>query len=311
VARALVTGGCGFIGSHLVEALLATGHSVRVLDDLSTGSEDNLRAVRKRCDLVRGSVTEPDHVWACVAGMDWVFHLAALPSVERSLEDPLTTHEVCATGTLLVLRESREAGVRRLVYAASSSAYGDAPGVLRRESDPCRPLSPYATAKLAGEHYCHCFTHSFGLETVRLRLFNVFGPRQDPRSPYAGVVARFVAALSRGEAPLLQGDGQQSRDFTYVEDAVRAFLLAAEAPAASGEVYNVGAGGRTSIRELLRQLGGLLGREVRPVCAAPRPGDVRHSQADLTRARQDLGYLPLVSLAEGLRRTVAAYQATV
>jgi UDP-glucose 4-epimerase len=308
MADCLVTGGCGFIGSHLVEALLAAGRAVRVLDDLSTGASANLRPVWRKVEFLRGGVTDPDAVRVALRGVGLVFHLAALPSVARSLEDPLASHAACATGTLVLLEEARGAGVGRVVYAASSSAYGDAPGVLRREGDPCRPPSPYAAAKLAGEHYCRCFSRAFGLETVSLRLFNVYGPRQDPHSPYAGVVARFAAALARGESPTVHGDGLQSRDFTYVADAVRAFLLAARAPSACGQVYNVGAGGRTSVLDLLGQLNDLLGSKIQPVFAPAREGDVRHSQADVTRAQADLGYRPGVSLREGLRLTLAYHR---
>src|SRR5262245_31599185 len=306
MASCLVTGGCGFLGSHLVEGLLAGGHSVCVLDDLSTGRRENLRAVWERVHFLRGSVTDPGQVHDAVAGVEWVFHLAALPSVQRSFEDPLGTHAVCATGTLQVLEAAYRAGVRRVVYAASSSAYGDAPGIVRRESDPCRPLSPFASAKLAGEHYCSCYHRAHRLETVCLRLFNVFGPRQDADSPSTGVVARFVAALHRGERPVIHGDGRQTRDFTYVDNAVEAFLLAARSSAAPGNHYNVGTGRRVSVRQLLRELSRLLGRDIRPVYAARRAGDVQGSQADVGRARQDLGYEPRVYFLEGLRRTLRA-----
>jgi UDP-glucose 4-epimerase len=309
MARVLVTGGAGFIGSHLVEALLGAGHKVRVLDDLSTGRRQNLEPVWGRIEFRWGTVTSPEDAQAAAEGMELVYHLAALPSVQRSLEDPLLSHAVCATGTLHVLEAARRAGAGRLIYAASSSAYGDMPGALRRETDVCRPLSPYAAAKLAGEHFCQAYTVSFGLETVRLRLFNVFGPRQDPASAYSGVVARFIGALCRGQQPVVHGDGHQSRDFTYVDNAVQALLLAAEAPGVSGNVYNVGAGGRTCLRMLLGHLAQLLNRDVMPAYGPPRAGDVRHSHADLTRARQDLGYEPRVPLLEGLRRTAEAYQA--
>jgi UDP-glucose 4-epimerase len=304
----LVTGGAGFIGSHLVEALVAGGHAVRVLDDFSTGQGDNLRSLQDRIEVISGSVTEVGAVRAAVAGTAWVFHLAALASVQRSVEEPGPTHEVCATGTLNVLDAARRAGVRRVVYAASSSAYGDTPGMLRIEDDPLAPLSPYAAAKLAGEHYCRCFTTTYGLETVRLRFFNIFGPRQRADSPYSGVIALFIAALSAGQAPTVHGDGLQSRDFTYVDNAVQAVLQAAVAPAAVGNVYNVGNGASTSVLDLVAHLNQLLGTQIVPVHGPARAGDVRHSQADITRARRDLGYEPAVSFAEGLRRTLAAYQ---
>jgi UDP-glucose 4-epimerase len=309
VQSCLVTGGCGFIGSHLVEALVARGDEVRVLDDLSSGKEANLAGVRGRVEIIRGSVTDYATVRKAVCGREVVYHLAALASVARSIEEPLISHEVCATGTLHVLDASRRENVRRVVYAASSSAYGDTPGMVRTEDDPLAPLSPYAAAKLAGEHYCRSFTTVFGLETVRLRFFNVFGPRQEPHSPYSGVIALFLAALADGRAPRIDGDGLQSRDFVYVTDVVQALLKAASAPAASGQVYNIGTGVSVSVRELAAQLNRLLGKHIEPVHGPPRPGDVRHSQADISRARRDLGYEPAVSLTDGLRRTLEAYLA--
>ena len=305
----LVTGGAGFIGSHLVEGLLQQGHRVRVLDDLSTGKRANLAHLGAKVELLQGSITDKDLVARAVQGVNWVFHLAALPSVQRSVEDPVPTHEVCATGTLNVLNASRQAGVQRVVYAASSSAYGDIPGALRSEDDPVSPMSPYAAAKLAGEHYCKCFTTVYGLETVRLRFFNIFGPRQDAQSPYSGVIALFIAALLKGRTPTIFGDGLQSRDFTYVGNAVQAVIKAAQAPKAVGKVYNVGNGASTSLLELVKQLNLILGTSVVPQHGPARQGDVRHSQADISRARADLGYDPQVSFAEGLRRTVEAQKA--
>jgi UDP-glucose 4-epimerase len=308
VEQCLVTGGAGFIGSHLVEGLLARGNRVRVLDDLSTGKFANLRAVEKQVELVRGSVTDPAAVAAAVKGCKVVYHLAALPSVARSVEEPVPTHEICATGALHVLDAARRLGVRRVVYAASSSAYGDIPGAVRREDEPVSPMSPYAAAKLAGEFYCRCFTTVYGLETVRLRFFNIFGPRQDASSPYSGVIALFIAAMTEGRIPRIDGDGLQSRDFTYVANVVQAVLKAAGAPGASGNVYNIGTGGSTTVLDLVAGLNQLLGTNVQPVHGPPRPGDVRHSQADITRARQDLGYEPTVSFVEGLRRTLDWYR---
>jgi len=305
----LVTGGAGFIGSHLVEGLLQQGHRVRVLDDLSTGKRANLAHLGAKVELLQGSITDKDLVARAVQGVNWVFQLAALPSVQRSVEDPVPTHEVCATGTLNVLNASRQAGVQRVVYAASSSAYGDIPGALRSEDDPVSPMSPYAAAKLAGEHYCKCFTTVYGLETVRLRFFNIFGPRQDAQSPYSGVIALFIAALLKGRTPTIFGDGLQSRDFTYVGNAVQAVIKAAQAPKAVGKVYNVGNGASTSLLELVKQLNLILGTSVVPQHGPARQGDVRHSQADISRARADLGYDPQVSFAEGLRRTVEAQKA--
>jgi UDP-glucose 4-epimerase len=310
MAVCLVTGGAGFIGSHLVEALVSRGHEVRVLDNLSTGSLANLEAVSDRVELLDGDVTDLETVRWSMRGVEVVYHQAALPSVPRSVADPLTTHQVCVTGTLHVLVAAREAGVRRVIYAASSSAYGNSPRLPKRESDPTGPLSPYAVAKLAGENYCSAFSQVYGVETVRLRYFNVFGPRQAPDSPYAAVIPRFIQAMSLGRGPLIHGDGEQSRDFTFIEDVVRANLLAAEAPAAlcSGRVYNIACGRRTSLLELVGHLNSLLGTRIRPTHDAPRAGDVRHSLADIERACQDLGYQPRVEMLEGLRRCVAWWQ---
>lgn len=301
----LVTGGAGFIGSHLVEALLARGHRVRVLDNFSTGQRENLAAVAGRVDILEGDVTQPDDLRRASEGVQLVFHQAALGSVPRSVADPLTTHEVCATGTLHVLQAARAAGVRRVVYAASSSAYGNSDAQLKREDDPTHPLSPYAVAKLAGEHYCSAFTEVYGLETVRLRYFNVFGPRQPPGSPYSAVIPLFLEAIRAGTRPVIHGDGLQSRDFTYVENVVRANLLAAEAEGVIGKVYNVACGESTSLLEVIAAVNALLGRRVVPVYSANRPGDVRRSRADISRAQADLGYRPIVRLNEGLRRCLA------
>jgi UDP-glucose 4-epimerase len=311
VQQCLVTGGAGFIGSHLVEGLLGRGHQVRVLDDLSTGKIANLNTVRDRVEVIEGSITDPAAVARAVQGREVVYHLAALPSVARSVEEPVLSHEVCATGTVRVLDAARRAGVRRVVYAASSSAYGDIPGAVRREDEPVSPMSPYAAAKLAGEHYCRCFTTVYGLETVRLRFFNIFGPRQDPKSPYTGVIALFIAAMADGRRPRVDGDGLQSRDFTYVENAVQAVMKAADAPAvAVGNVYNIGNGGSTTVLDLIKHLNQLLGSDLQPEFGPARPGDVRHSQADISRARRDLGYEPAVPFVEGLRRTLDAYRAS-
>jgi len=300
----LVTGGAGFIGSHLVEALIQRGHSLRVLDDLSTGTVSNLAGLADRVDFRRGSVTDLSTVREAMRGVGTVFHLAAIPSVQKSVENPVRTHEACATGTLNVLLAAKESGVRRVVYAASSSAYGDQPGTVRREDDPLLPLSPYAAAKLAGEHYCLAFTRTVGLETVRLRLFNVFGPRQDASSPYSGVIALFLRAFAEGRQPTIYGDGLQTRDFVFVEDAVQAFLLAAEAETASGNVYNIGSGQATTLLDLIAVLNRVFGTSLTPAHAPPRPGDVRHSQADISRVERDLGYHPRFSLEEGLRATL-------
>jgi UDP-glucose 4-epimerase len=308
VTSCLVTGGAGFIGSHLVEGLLGAGWRVRVLDDFSTGNPANVAALADRIELIRGSVADPAAALSAMAGCEVVFHLAALPSVVKSVEEPLLVHDVTATGTLNVLDGARRQGVRRVVYAASSSAYGDQPGAERTETDALLPLSPYAAAKLAGEHYCQACSATYGLETVRLRFFNVFGPRQDAKSPYSGVIALFIAAMSAGRTPTIFGDGQQARDFVYVANVVQALLSAAAAPAASGKVYNIGNGQSTTIVELVRDLNNLLGTDIRPNFAPPRAGDVRFSQADIARARADLSYDPRVSFRDGLASTLAAYR---
>jgi UDP-glucose 4-epimerase len=303
----LVTGGAGFIGSHLVEAL-AAGRPVRVLDDFDTGQRSNLAGIRPAPEIQEGDVSDPAAVARAVAGAGVVFHLAALASVQRSLDDPVRTHQVCDTGTLHVLDAARRAGVRRVVYAASASAYGIPTGEVQTEDEPVRPLSPYAAAKLAGEYHAESFTASFGLETVRLRFFNIFGPRQRADSPYSGVIALFVHALLAGRTPRVHGDGLQSRDFTYVADVVQALTRAADTPGVAGRVYNVGTGRGTSILELVAVLNRLLGTDRQPEHGPPRAGDIRHSRADISRARRDLGYEPAVSLEEGLGHTLRWYR---
>jgi UDP-N-acetylglucosamine/UDP-N-acetyl-alpha-D-glucosaminouronate 4-epimerase len=305
----LVTGGAGFIGSHVAEALCARGDRVRVLDNFSTGKRENLGHL-KSVELIEGDVADPSKVAAAVAGVDCVFHQAALASVPRSVERPLDTNEACVTGTLNVLDQARRAGVRRLVYAASSSAYGDQPNSPKRETDRPVPISPYGAAKLAGEAYCQAFAATYGFETVALRYFNVFGPRQDPHSQYSAVIPLFITALLEGRRPTIFGDGHQSRDFTYVDNVVQGNLLAADAPAevTSGRTFNVANGHSTSLLELLRVLNKLLGTSIQPVHEAPRVGDVRESLADITQARECLGYEPQVGFEEGLRRSIAYYR---
>jgi UDP-glucose 4-epimerase len=301
----LVTGGAGFIGSHLVEALVAAGRPVRVLDDFSTGRRANLAHLRPGPEVIEGSLTDPAAVTRAMTHVGVVFHLGALASVARSVEQPLASHAACATGTLHVLDAARRAGARRVVYAASSSAYGGASGEGgQRESLLPAALSPYAAAKLAGEYYCQAFAATYGLEAVRLRFFNIFGPRQRADSPYSGVIALFAEAMSRGRAPVVHGDGSQSRDFTYVANAVQALLKAAAAEGVSGRVYNVGTGRSVTVLELVAALNRLLGAALAPVHGPARAGDVRYSQADLTRTRQDLGYEPAVTFEEGLARTL-------
>jgi UDP-glucose 4-epimerase len=302
MSSCLVTGGAGFIGSHLVDGLLEKGHSVRVIDNLSTGNLANLAHVRDRIEMIEGDITNSKTVESAMRGVEFVFHQAALASVPRSVADPVSTNRVCVDGTLNVLLAARDAKVKRVVYAASSSAYGASASLPKRETDQTLPLSPYAVAKLAAEHYCAAFTEVYGLETVRLRYFNIFGPRQPPDSPYAAVIPLFFEAMLAGQNPVIYGDGQQSRDFTYVADAVQANLRAATAPKASGKVYNVACGSRTSLLELVAKINALLGTNLNPVHEPPRPGDVKHSQADITPAKTELGYAPQFDIDQGLQK---------
>lgn len=306
MAVCVVTGGAGFVGSHLVEALVARGDEVRVVDSLVSGNRQNLFPCANRVQLTEGDIADRALLDRIFAGAEVVFHQAALASVPRSLEDPLATHTACATGTLNVLLAARQAGVRRVVYAASSSAYGDQPTPVKCEQDLPAPLSPYAAAKLAGEAYCQAFYASFGLETVALRYFNVFGPRQDPSGPYAAVIPIFLKRLLANQKPIIYGDGLQTRDFTYVGNVVQANLLAAERPSAAGRTFNIGSGHAVSLLELLRRLGTLLGLPAEAEFAPARAGDVRDSLADISAAQSLLGYQPRIDLDEGLRRTIAA-----
>jgi len=303
----LVTGGGGFVGSHIVEALLARGDQVRILDNFSTGHRANIPA-NPRVEVVEGCITNPEVTARAVAGVDCIFHEAALASVPRSIERPLDTHAACVTGTVVLLDAARKAGVRRVVYAGSSSAYGDKLTSSKRESDLPGPLSPYAAAKLAAEYYCQAFAHSFGIETVTLRYFNVFGPRQDPNSPYSAVIPKFVTALLAGQRPLIFGDGKQSRDFTYVANVVHGNLLAADAPGVSGRVFNVANGRSTTLLKLVDLLNEYLATDVQPNFQPARTGDVRESLADISEARRCLGYEAQVEFEEGLRRTIAYYR---
>ena len=304
----LVTGGAGFIGSHITEALVKRGDRVRVLDSLITGKRENLRHLADKIEFIEGDIRDAAETRSAMEGVGIVFHEAAIPSVPRSVADPQLNHDANSNGTFNVLMAAREAGVKRLVYAASSSAYGETEVLPKREDMPPSPLSPYAAAKLFGEYYCQVFTRVYGLETVCLRYFNVFGPRQDPNSPYSGVISKFVTALLKGETPVIFGDGEQSRDFTYVANVVDANLRAAEAPDASGQVMNMGIGQRITLNQLLAELQTILGTNLAPRYEEPRTGDVRHSLADISRAEQLLGYRPIVELAEGLQHTVAWYR---
>ena len=305
----LVTGGAGFIGSHLVDSLVRDGRPVRVLDDLSTGLRDNLAHHASSIELVEGSIADPAAVGRAVRGAGTVFHLGALASVARSVETPLVSHAACATGTVTVLDEARKAGVRRVVYAASSSAYGgySTPDGQTEDLMP-NALSPYAAAKLAGEYYMQAFAATYGIETVRLRFFNIFGPRQRADSPYSGVIALFIAAMQKGEGPTVHGDGLQSRDFTYVANCVQAIRKAGEAPGVSGKVFNVGTGRSVTVLDLVAALNKLMGQSLAVKHAGPRAGDVRYSQADISRTRREIGYEPAVSFGEGLAKTLAWYQ---
>ena len=299
----LVTGGAGFIGSHLAEELIRRGQQVRVLDNLSTGKRRNLEHL-PGVEFVEGDLADPDACVRGVQGVDYVLHQAAIPSVPRSVKDPVTSNRANIDGSLNILVAARDAGVKRLVYAGSSSAYGDTPTLPKREDMPTRPLSPYALQKLVAEQYCQMFTQLYGLETVTIRYFNVFGPRQDPGSPYSGVISLFSTALLEGRQPMVYGDGEQTRDFTYVANVVDGVLRACTAPDASGEVINVATGGRISLNELLRTMNKIVGTELTARYAEGRAGDVRDSQADISKARRLLGFEPTVQLEEGLRRTL-------
>jgi UDP-glucose 4-epimerase len=308
MASYLVTGGAGFIGSHLADALLQRGESVRVVDSFITGNRQNLEALSGSVDLIEGDLAEPDVAKEAVAGVEYVLHQAAIPSVPRSVADPLTSHRANVDATLQLLLAARDSGVKRIVYAGSSSAYGDAATLPKREDMPTAPLSPYALQKLIGEQYMQMFTELYGLETVTIRYFNVFGPRQDPSSPYSGVIALFATALLAGKPVTIVGDGEQTRDFTYVSNVVDGVLRAVEAPKASGQVINVATGRQISINALANTLGAVIGTSLPPVHADARAGDVRDSLADISKARELLGYEPKVDLEEGLRLTVDWYR---
>jgi nucleoside-diphosphate-sugar epimerase len=320
MSRYLVTGGAGFIGSHLVEELLRRGHSVRIVDDFSTGNSDNIDAAVAAAsqpptrftdhapELITGDLADETSARRAVDGVEFVLHQAAIPSVPRSMKDPVTSNRANIDATLNVLVAARAAGVKRVIYAGSSSAYGDTPTLPKHEDMPTNPLSPYALQKLVGEQYLQLFTRLYGLETVTLRYFNVFGPRQDPSSAYSGVISRFLHALTEGEQPVIYGDGEQTRDFTYVANVVDGVLRAVDAPGASGEIINVATAGRISLNELLVTLQRLTGTTTKARYEAARAGDVRDSQADIAKAERVLGYRPVVPFEEGLRRTLAWFQ---
>jgi nucleoside-diphosphate-sugar epimerase len=299
----LVTGGAGFIGSHLAEELLRRGHRVRVADSFITGRRENLGVI-PAVEFVEGDLANLPFAEQVCAGVDYVLHQAAIPSVPRSVDDPVTSNRANITATLNVLDAARRAGVKRLVYAGSSSAYGDTPTLPKREDMPTAPKSPYALQKLVGEQYCQMFTELYGFETVTTRYFNVFGPRQDPGSPYSGVISLFATALPAGKQPIIYGDGEQTRDFTYIANVVDGVLRACEAPKAAGEVINVATGMRISLNELLRVLNKVVGTNLQPIYKDARAGDVRDSQADISKAKALLGYTPLVSFEQGLTQTL-------
>lgn len=306
----LVTGGAGFIGSNIARSLVEQGHRVRVLDNFSTGKRENLREIADRIEMVEGDIRSYHIVREAVEGVDVILHQAALPSVPRSIRDPITTNEVGTSGTLNVLQAARDCGIRRVVFAGSSSVYGDTPTLPKHEGMTPSPASPYAVSKLAGEHYCKVFFQLYGLETVVLRYFNVFGPRQDPNSQYSAVIPRFIELMRRGERPTIFGDGEQSRDFTYIDNVIEANLLAATADAMiAGEVFNVACNDRVTLNLLVNVLRGAMRIDIEPIYAPRRPGDVIHSYASIEKFRGAVDYEPSVMFEEGVRRTVAWYDA--
>ncbi len=303
----LVTGGAGFIGSHIATALVERGDNVAVLDNLSTGRQENLEHLGDRVTFYEGCLLDRDIVEQALDGVEVIYHQAALASVPRSVKEPLETNAACVTGTLNLLDAARQAGVRRFVYAGSSSAYGDQPNMSKRETDLPSPLSPYAAAKLAGELYCQSFTATYGFETVVIRYFNVFGPRQDPNSEYSAVIPIFVTKMVKGERPTIYGDGKQSRDFTYIDNVVQGNLAAADATEAVGHSINVACGSQTSLLQLVAAINEVLGTKIEPIFEESRAGDVRESLADITAARALLDYEPQIDFDEGLRYSIEYY----
>jgi len=313
MSTVLVTGGGGFIGSNLAEALLRKGHQVRVLDNFSTGKKENLLLgeVYASLEIIEGDIC---HLAVCqkvMKGIEYVFHQAALPSVQRSVEDPLTSNAVNVEGTLNLLLAARDSGVKKFIYASSSSIYGDTPTLPKKEEMPPNPLSPYALQKYIGEQYCRLFFQLYGVETISLRYFNIFGPKQDPASIYSAVIPRFIDALLKRDHPIIFGDGEQSRDFTYIDNVIEANLLAMSKDHLRGEVVNVACGKQTSLNQLLNILKGILGSKISPIYEEPRKGDVRHSLADITRGKEILNYVPNIGIEAGLRKTVEYFQTKV
>jgi UDP-N-acetylglucosamine 4-epimerase len=314
MAHYLVTGGAGFIGSNLAHALVAKGEQVRILDNFATGREENIAELveKKKVELIRGSIADGEAVARAMRGIDYVLHQAAIPSVPRSIEDPLGGDDVNVHGTITILDGARKAGVKRVVFAASSSAYGEkAPGEPKVETMQPAPLSPYAAAKLAGEYYMQAFYHSYGLETVALRYFNIFGPRQDPKSQYAAVIPNFVTAALQGRAATIYGDGQTSRDFCFIENAIEANLKACTAPGAAGEVFNIACGESTSLLGTIEIIARIVGKKIPPVHEPARTGDIKFSLANIGKAQKILGYTGAIKFAQGLERTIAWYQETL
>ncbi|MCL2330249.1 MAG: SDR family oxidoreductase [Phycisphaerae bacterium] len=310
MAKYLVTGGAGFIGSHIVERLVRDGQSVRVLDNFSSGKRENLAPFGNKVEVVEGDLRKPADCAKACAGVEIIFHEAALPSVPKSVADPVTSHEVNIDGTFNILMAAKEGGCRRVIYAASSSAYGDQkPGLPKHENMLPAPLSPYAVNKLVGEYYLTVFHKCWSLETISLRYFNVFGPRQDPKSQYAAAIPAFVTAILRDEPPTIFGDGEQTRDFTFIDNVVHANILAANAPKVSGEVINVACADRITVNLIIEQINQLLGKNVKPQYVPERPGDIKHSQADISLAKQLIGYEPVVKFADGLTRAINWYKA--
>jgi nucleoside-diphosphate-sugar epimerase len=305
----LITGGAGFIGSNLAEHLVNQGHRVRVFDNFSTGKRQNLCSFEKQAEIIEGDLRDLDQIRRAVAGVRHVLHLAAIPSVPRSVANPQLTNETNITGTLNVLVAARDAKCQRVVFSSSSSVYGDTPKLPKREDMPPSPLSPYAVHKVTGEYYCRIFWRLYGLETVSLRYFNVFGPRQDPQSQYAAVIPRFITAILAGQQPTIFGDGKQSRDFSHVENVITANLAACEAPTeALGESFNIACGDRITLLDLVAAINGIVGKNIAPKFDPPRPGDILHSQADITKAQKLLGWMPRVDFREGIEKAIAWYR---
>ena len=304
----VVTGGGGFIGSHIVEELLRRNEIVRVIDNFSTGKWENLEPFEGGAEIIEADIAEGKNLPRFLEGADYVIHQAALPSVPKSILDPVKSHHANVNGTLQLLNASREADVKRVVYASSSSVYGDSPTLPKHEGMMPNPLSPYGAQKLFAEIYCQVFSRAYGLETVSLRYFNVFGPRQDSTSQYSGVLALFIPAVLQSKRPTIYGDGLQSRDFTYVQDVVEANLLACAVPGVAGQVFNVACGDRITVNSMLQQINKITGKDIAPIYADPRPGDIKHSQADITRAKEHLEYQPKISFEEGLRNTIEWYR---